>query len=183
MRNASITLYSAAATVAALGMTGCTRDHSQADPGPVPSASPVVAPPVDPGPPPPAEALSDVLARLADPALPGTDKVALVQDTAPQDAGALERFSAALRDTGFAPVAVSATDVRWVDGQPGDALATIKLTSANPDTPGEFAFPMEFHHKGDRWQLTRETADMLLAFGNAATGPPPPVPPAPAPPR
>ena len=41
---------------------------------------------------------------------------------------------------------------------------------------------MEFRRAGNGWQLTRQTADMLLAFGNARTAAPVP-PPSPAPPR
>jgi hypothetical protein len=116
------------------------------------------------------EALSDVMARLTDPAVPGAAKLNLVANTTPGDAAALDRFSTALRDTGFTPVTVSTTEIRWADGHPGEVLATVKVTG--PDSgpsgagPAEFSFPMEFRRTATGWQLTRATADMLLAFGN-----------------
>jgi hypothetical protein len=64
---------------------------------------------------------------------------------------------------------VTAADIRWSDRQPGDALATVNITTSNPANPGVFTFPMEFRQDNAGWQLARETADMLLAFGNART--------------
>ena len=123
------------------------------------------------------------MSRLADPAVSGADKLPLVQSAVPADGAALDRFATALRDTGFSPVTVSASEIRWSDNHPGNVLAAIKITGPAPAPreagTGEFAFPMEFGRTGTGtgWQLTRETADMLLAFGNARTeapGPPPP---------
>ena len=64
----------------------------------------------------------------------------------------------------------TASDIRWSDHQAGDAIATVNITTANPATPGGFTFPMEFHPAQGGWQLSRETADMIMAFGNARTG-------------
>lgn len=139
----------------------------------------IAAPPVDPGPLPPPEALTAVMYRLADPAVPGADKLLLVQDTAPVDAATFETFAAALRDGGFTPITFTATDIRPADTRPDDVLATIGVTTSNPDDPGEFSFPMEFRTGGDGWQLTRETADMLLAFGSTRGGADLPAPPGP----
>lgn len=137
-------------------------------------ASPARPAPADPGPPPPPEALTAVMSRLADPAVPGAEKLPLLQDSTPADAVTLDRFAAALRDGGFSPVAFTATDVNWAGDQPGDpsatVLATVTVTTTNPANPGDFSFPMEFHSGPVGWQLTRDTAEMLLAFGNSRTG-------------
>lgn len=126
------------------------------------------------------------MSRLADPAVSGADKLSLVQSTVPADGAALDRFATALRDTGFTPVTVSASEIRWSDNHPGNVLATIKVTgpasAPREASTGEFAFPMEFGRTGTGWQLTRETADMLLAFGNARTDAPSPPAPGPTPP-
>lgn len=164
-------------TVAVIILSGCAG-HAQsrsAPPTPVTPASSV--PVANPGPPPPPEALTDVMTRLADPAVPGADKLPLLQNAAPPDAATLDRFSAALRDGGFSPVVFKAGDVHWAD-QPGAVLATVTVSTTNPADPGEFSFPMEFRAGPTGWQLTRETAEMLLAFGNAraplpASGPTP----------
>jgi hypothetical protein len=135
---------------------------------------PTVPAPVESGPLPAPEALSDVITRLADPAVPGNDKLALVENTTGADAAALDSFATALRNTGFSPVTVSASDI--VASGPGTVLATI--TVVGPDSGGgEFSFPLEFRLAGNSWQLTRQTADMLLAFGNARTPAPAPGPP------
>jgi hypothetical protein len=127
------------------------------------------------------DALTDVLYRLADPAVKGADKLALVEATTPGDAATIDKFAAALRDGGFTPLTFTATEIRWSDRQPQDALASINVTTSNPANPGNFTFPMEFHQDRGGWQLSRETANMLLAFGNArvGTGPASPAPPAP----
>lgn len=121
------------------------------------------------------------MSRLADPAIPGVGKLNLVQGAATPDAAALDRFAGALRDTGFTPVTVSASEIRWSDNHPGDVLATIKVVGPAGVGNGEFSFPMEFRRAATGWQLTRDTAEQLLAFGNAhpdaqpsATGPTPP---------
>lgn len=131
-------------------------------------------PPPDPGPLPAPEALTDVIARLADPAVPGADKLTLVESTTPADAATLDSFAGALRDTGLTPVTVRAADLRWL-GPPGGVVATITISgpesAGSRDGAGEFSFPMEFRRAGTGWQLTRLTADMLLAFGGAHGGP------------
>ena len=76
---------------------------------------------------------------------------------------------ASLKGGGFTPLSFAASEIRWSDHQPGDALATINVTTSNPANPGGFTFPMEFRPHNGGWQLSRETADMLLAFGNART--------------
>ena len=163
---------SAATILAALALSGCSNhDESKPAANPVsPQSSAVATAPSDSGAALPApEALSDVLYRLADPAVKGSDKLALVESTTPDDAVTMDRFAAALRDGGFTPLTVTVSDIRWSDREPGDALATVNVTTSNPANPSGFTFPMEFRPHDGGWQLSRETADMLLAFGNART--------------
>ncbi|HTY28391.1 MAG TPA: hypothetical protein VMD51_09625 [Mycobacterium sp.] len=184
MRPTPFTVLSAATIMAALALSGCSNhDESKTAASAAQPQAPAVAisPPPATGPLPAPEALADVLYRLADPAVKGSDKLVLVESTTPDDATTIDRFAAALRDGGFTPLTVTATDIRWSDRQPGDTLATINVTTTNPANPGGFTFPMEFRPHDGGWQLSRETADMLLAFGNARTeasaaSPPPPGP-------
>ena len=173
-----LTVTAAVLSAAAMLLSGCagSGDTRSAPSVTSPAASsaparPAQAPPSqsDPGPPPAPQALTDVMYRLADPAVPGADKLPLLQDSAPTDAVTLDQFAAGLRDGGFSPVAFTATDVHWAGDEPGNALATVTVTTTNPTNPGPFSFPMEFHTGPAGWQLTRETAEMVLAFGNART--------------
>lgn len=100
--------------------------------------------------------------RLADPAVSGSDKLVLVEGAVPRDAATVDRFAAALRDGGFTPATFTAADVHWSEAQPGVVLATLKIT--NPGDHGEFAFPLGFRPGPAGWQLTRDTAETLLAF-------------------
>ncbi|GAT17355.1 hypothetical protein [Mycolicibacterium thermoresistibile] len=166
-----------AALVAALGLAGCgpqpesrTGDHtgaqqvrpSMAAPPP-PAAAPLPAP----------EALTDVLYRLADAAVPGAEKTAAVQKATPADAEGLDRFARALRDGGYQPVTFAAADLMWSDTEADRVVATITATGPDPDT-NTFSFPMEFTTDAHgNWQLTRETADTLLEMGPAESPTPP----------
>lgn len=150
--------------VAGVVLAGCAGQRAAAPAPALPQISSTTA--ADTGPLPPPEALTAVMDRLADPRVPGADKLPLVQNSAPPDAAILDQFSAALRDGGFDPVVFKVTDVRWAD-QPGAVLAGVTVTTTNPAKPGEFTFPMEFRAGPGGWQLTRDTAEMLLAFGNA----------------
>ena len=153
-----------------LTLTGCS-----AAPAPVPSplTTSAVAAVAEPAPLPPPEALSDVIARMSDPAVPGTDKITLIQNGAAPDARVLDSFAAALRDVGYLPLTVTARDLGWSDARPGDVLATVTLIGPKPtnDRAPEFSIPMEFApadpptEGGGGWRLTRETAQSLLAFG------------------
>lgn len=82
--------------------------------------------PADPVPLPAAEALADLANRLADPAVPGAEKLPLLQNGAAPDVITLDRFSAALRDGGYDPAVFTVTDVRGAD-KPGDALAMVTV--------------------------------------------------------
>lgn len=193
MRHNPLTALSAATAVAALSLSGCSgHDEPNGVLGSQTASTTFLsAPPSDAGPLPSADDLTGVLYKLADPAVKGTDKLYLLEDGTADDAATIDVFAAALRDGGFAPLTCTASDIRWSDHQAGDAIATVNITTANPATPGGFTFPMEFHPTQGGWQLSRETADMIMAFGNARTGAGPapagsapsgpPAPPVPAP--
>jgi hypothetical protein len=114
-----------------------------------------------------------VLNRLADPAVPGADKIGLVELATADDAAALDRFGRALADNGALPLTFEATDLKWAETEAGNVVATVNVTTANKP-PGKFSFPMEFTPYRDSWQLTRKTADLLLDFGAGGTAPTPP---------
>ena len=167
----------AALLVAAVGPVGCAPS---APPVPVAEpATPSVASvaPVAPGPLPAPEALTGVLSRLADPALPGADKLPLVAGASATDAATLDRFAAALRDGGYTPATFTAAGIRWSPDAPAAqprVLADITVSAPGATSgaktgsgPGPFSFPMEFEPAGGGWQLTRDTAEMLFAFGEA----------------
>lgn len=178
-----------AITVAAVGLTGCSQQAARrmdsAEPPP-PATSSVVAPPSAPLPPP--EALNDVLFRLADPAVPGNEKLNLVEGSTPETAEALDNFTTAARDGGYLPMAFAANNIAWSGANPSHVTSTVVVTTANPDRR-EFTFPMEFVPLQSGWQLSRKTAAMLLGLSNRTSSqsvpPPPPAPspsPAPSPP-
>lgn len=147
-------------TAGALG-SGCSPTVAQSS-GPAAGPTTTAA---DPGPLPPPEALRDVLARLADPAVAGADKLALIQNSTPADAAALDGFAVALRDTGSTPVAVNATDILWSPDHPGTVMARISIAGPDPaNASSRLSFPMEFERTAGGWQLTRETADTLLVL-------------------
>ncbi len=166
----------AVAIAAALGLSGCGGDDGKAPPAATQTLPPPIAkpetqpPPTDPLPAP--AAFTDVLAKLADPNVPGADKLALVENATPDDGVALDRFSRALRDGGYAPLTFEARDLVWADNPPGNVIASITMKSANPAVK-DFTFPMEFNPMRDSWQLTRRTADLLLPMGNTPTAAPP----------
>ncbi|MEZ0342232.1 hypothetical protein ACAG25_19885 [Mycobacterium sp. pV006] len=165
----------AVTVVVALGIGGCASDDrtppvtSPVETSPAPS---VGLPPVPEGPPlPPPEALTDVLVRLSDPAVPGTDKVALISETGPADAAALDRFATALRDNRALPLRFEARDLAWSGAQPGQVVATVQVITANPGY-GQFTYPLEFTADGPSWQLTRQSADLLLQLQPDPADPP-----------
>lgn len=115
---------------------------------------------------PPPDALTDVLYRLADPGVPGSQKLNLIEGATPDSAGALDKFANALLDGGYAPMTFTARDIAWSDRHPADVVATVDVTTPNPGMSG-FTFPMEFKPHQGGWQLSQQTAEMLLAFGNS----------------
>jgi hypothetical protein len=160
---------SAVAVVAALGLSACSHSQSTSGSSAAPSTtsalpSAAAAPQTPPAPAP--EALTDVLYRLADPSVPGTNKLNLVEGATPDDANALDQFASALHDGGYAPMTVNASDIAWSNRNPAAVMATINVTTPNPGV-GKFSFPMEFKPYQGGWQLSQQTAAMLLAFGNS----------------
>jgi hypothetical protein len=116
------------------------------------------------------------MSRLADPNVPGTEKVGLVENGTPADAAALDRFAKALHDSGYAPVTFDARDLMWSQDQAGNVTANITMKPGGPAAAAgkDSTFPMEFTPQQDSWQLTRQTADLLLQVGPTATPTPTP---------
>jgi hypothetical protein len=180
---------SAVTAVAAIGLAGCAHTAPKvvsSSSSAVPATSTpliVAAPPTAPLPPP--DVLIDVLNRLADPNVPGINKVNLVEGATADSAGTLDKVTNALRDNGYLPMTFTANDIAWSDKNPSHVMATVIVKTAQPNN-ANFTFPMEFTPFQEGWQLSRRTAEMLLALGNSAAGTPPanPAPnPAPAPPQ
>jgi hypothetical protein len=175
-------VLSAATIVAALGVSGCAAHAPEST-----AASPTTATsaPVQAVTLPDAAALIDVLNRLSDPAVAGSDKLPLVEAATDDDAAALDKFAKALQDNHMLPLAFTATDLVWSPDAPGNVTANVHATPAAQGV-GAFSFPMEFKPAGPGWQLSRQTADLLLALGATAQASSAPVPapavPTPAPP-
>src|SRR5690349_15925978 len=146
--------------VAAFGLCGCDSPPPPATPETQPTSIAASAVPSS-TPLPPPEALVDVLNRLSDPAVPGADKIGLVEMATADDAAALDRFGKALADNGALPLTFEAVDLKWSDTESANVVATVNVTTANKP-PGTFSFPMEFVPVRDGWQLTRKTANLLL---------------------
>lgn len=180
MRRTPVALLGATVFVVALGLPGCGAEPIP--PAPETSSSAPAAAGAQPAPqaPLPApEALTDVLAKLADPSVPGEQKVALVQYATAEDGAALDRFAQATVDGGLAPLTFRAADLTWSPTDYGDVVATVTVSSSNPSPEARpFTYPMQFTLAAGAWQLTRSTADQLLELG-----PVPPDTPAPEPPR
>jgi outer membrane biosynthesis protein TonB len=184
-RHLSVAL-SAATAVAAFGLAGCSHSEPKVLPSTSsaavsPTSSPLIvtAPPTAPLPVP--EALVDMLNRLVDPALPGMNKINLVEGATPESAVTLDKFITALRDNGYLPMSFVANNIAWSDKNPSNVVATVTVNTAKGNN-GTFTFPMEFAPFQGGWQLSRRTAEMLLALGNSPAPTPPPPTPAPAPP-
>jgi hypothetical protein len=109
-----------------------------------------------------------VLYRLADISIPGEQKVGLVQYATVDDEAALTNFGEALRASGFTPLTVDASNLRWA-GDPGHVVADVTIGSLNT-MAHPFTYPMDFAPIRDTWQLSRRTADQLLPM---VPGPPP----------
>ena len=157
------------AGMAAIGLitssvAGCNQHASRPIALKTPSLSTTAAPIVAPLPPP--EALVDVLTRLSDPDLPSAEKVVLVQTATDDSIPLLDKYSNALHDSGYLPMRFTADHVAWCEQTPGDVTANVTVTSANKRV---FTFPMEFTPYQAGWQLSRKTADMLLAFSESSS--------------
>ncbi|MBV9720593.1 MAG: hypothetical protein JO082_01560 [Mycobacterium sp.] len=169
-----IALLSAATTVAALGLSGCSADEHSASPEtePLPAVAPLTSTATaQTAPLPPADALARVLYQLADPGVPGTPKLNLVEGATPDSAAVFDQFSAALLNGGFAPVKVDVRNIAWSDRDPADVVADVNISSPNRGA-GRFSFPMEFKPYQGGWQLSARTAAVLLAFSTPQPAPP-----------
>jgi len=175
-----VAALSAATCVATLALSGCSQgtDTTPTASSTAESTTTSVAP--APAPVPDPAALTDVLYRLADPAVPGADKLDLVEGAKADDVATLDKFPKALLDGGFMPMTFEASDVAWADQAHGDArpdvLATVNITP-NPEAGSPFSFPMVFKEHNGGWQLSQSTADMLFGIGGEPSGT------APTPPR
>jgi hypothetical protein len=177
----------AAAAAAVFGLSGCSSHESKPAASDAQSPAPATSPPPAPPPAaplPPPEALTDVLGRLADPNVPGTNKLNLVEGATPDSAATIDKFTNALRDNGYQPMTFVADNIAWSDRNPADVQATVTVKTARANN-GVFTFPMEFAPLQGGWQLSKRTAQMLLALGNSPSSStslstPPPPPPAPS---
>lgn len=115
--------------------------------------------------------------RIADPNVPGAEKIGLIESPVPGDATAMDRFGQALRQNGYHPVIFEAGELRWVHGRPGTVSAVVSLKTENPQA-GDFTYPMEFVRTDNSWQLARRSADELLGEdvpqATSTTAPPTP---------
>lgn len=163
MRSLLAYALGAATVVAALGLSGCSSEHPATDPASAPASttSSSAASRPDTGLPAP-EALTDVLSRLADPAVPGNQKLGLIEGATPADADRLDKFAKALQDNGYTPPTFEASDLAWSDANPSNVMATVTANKPEPD--GGFSIPMEFRPYQGGWQLSRYTVDLLLNF-------------------
>jgi hypothetical protein len=153
--------------VAAFWLSGCGSEAPPPPSAPPPPAATAAAP-SRPAELPQPSVLIDVLNRLSDPAIPGADKLTLVEGATDAEITTLDAFSTALRDNRMLPLTYSVTDVVWSQGRPGYVESNVTATPADP-AAGAFSFPMEFKALAEsappRWQLSRQTAELLLAFG------------------
>src|SRR6202012_483394 len=140
---------------AVLGLPGCANDEDDASPqtpppsSSAPAPSPAVAPQTAPLPPP--DALAGVLYRLADPKVPGPQKLNLVEGATPENAGVFDQFANALVNGGYAPVKFEARDIGWSDRDPADVVANVDVSTTNAKGP-HFGFPMEFKPAAGGWE-------------------------------
>jgi hypothetical protein len=163
-------VLSAATIVAALSLSGCSSDErgasTESEPAPTAAAPATSTTSTRGAPLPPPDELAKVLYRLADPGVPGSQKLNLVEGATPDSAAVFDQFATALLNGGFAPMKFDVRDVAWSDRDPANVVANVNVSS--PDSHGpKFSFPMEFAPFQGGWQLSARTADVLLAFGTA----------------
>lgn len=172
-RRRAVVLSVAIAIVATLGSSGCSSQTPEPAGEPASTTSQRAAP--RPAELPAPRVLAGVLERLGDPAIPGTEKLNVVEGTTAADAAALDRFANALRDNGYTPPILTVTDVVWSESHPTNADATVTVNK--PGTDAGLTIPMEFAPYQGGWQLSEESFDMLLNLGKTSSRPPPPEPP------
>jgi hypothetical protein len=174
MRRRLTAVLSTAAIAAVLGLPGCSNDghdSSAQNAASSPSASPGAATVPQVAPLPGPDALAGVLYRLADAAVPGPQKLNLVEGATAENAGVFDQFANALINGGYTPVKFDVRDVNWSDRDPADVVANVDVSPSNPRGP-RFAFPMEFKPYQGGWQLSARTADVLLEFRHDTVEPP-----------
>jgi hypothetical protein len=167
-------VLSTAAIVAVLGLPGCSSEEDDSSPqtaAPSTMVSPSAAAAPQAAPLPAPDALAGVLYRLADPAVPGAQKLNLVEGATPESAGVFDQFANALINGGYTPVKFDVRDVNWSDRDSADVVANVAVSSSSPRGP-RFAFPMEFKPYQGGWQLSARTGDVLLAFRSDTADPP-----------
>lgn len=173
MRRTPAATLGAAIVVTALGLSACSSDVKPA-PVPRPRATQDTTEVTDTttvAPLPAPDMLANVIYRLADTSIPADQKLGLVQYATPDDQAGLENFGQALRDGGFSELTVQATDLHW-SGASNNVIANVTVGSRS-DTARTFTYPMEFSPIRDSWQLTRQTADLLLKLGAQVRTTPP----------
>ena len=112
MPNRTTAALSAATFVAAFWLSGCSTESKPASAPPPPSTS-APASAVAPAPLPDPAALTDVLVRLSDPAVPGADKLVLVEGATAEETASLDGFATALADNHMLPLNFIATYMAW----------------------------------------------------------------------
>ena len=141
------TALTTATVVAAIGVVGCSRSQPISSPSselaPATTSSEVAAVPVAPLPAP--DDLTAVLSRLADPGVPGTEKLSLIEGASPDSAAKLDKFSTALRDGGYLPMTFAASNITWSDKNPSFVTATVSVNTAQANR-GVFTFPWSSRH-------------------------------------
>jgi hypothetical protein len=177
-------IIGAVVVVAALAIAGYLLFGGDSTDTAARSSAPITTPlavapvPAPTGPLPAPEALTDVLYKIVDPAVPGDQKIPFVEAASGDYTAKFDQFSKALGDNGFLPIDIAATNVAWASYPQGNVTADVSIHSQNPSLANGFTFPMEFKPTPDGgWQLSRTTADILLKFAqDPATPAPPPTP-------
>ena len=158
-----------AAGAAVLALTACSSSNDKAAPASAsatPPASSAAAAAVPNHPLPDPAVLTDVLNRLADPNLPGAEKITAVQGATPEQ---LDKFTKAIGDAGFSPLSFTVKDPKWSTETQGDVEAVVTINSPSPKMGG-FAVPMSFSPEGEGWKLSKRTSDLLLKTGTSLAG-------------
>jgi hypothetical protein len=169
-------VLAAVAAALLLGVPACGNDSHPASQESATSTTPpsAIAAPTPEAPLPPPEALTDVLYKLADTAIPGDQKVPLVEGATNDDAAKIDKFGKALADSGYTPLGFTAVNIAWASNPPANVTADVTVHSQNPAMTNGFTFPMEFKPlPGGRWQLSRTTADILLTYNQNPAMPTP----------
>ncbi|WP_052740208.1 hypothetical protein [Mycobacteroides chelonae] len=158
-----------AAGAAVLALTACSSSHDKAAPTSASATQPAsstAAAAVPNHPLPDPAVLTDVLNRLADPNLPGAEKITAVQGATPEQ---LDKFTKAIGDAGFSPLSFTVKDPKWSTETQGDVEAVVTINSPSPKMGG-FAVPMSFSPEGEGWKLSKRTSDLLLKTGTSLAG-------------